>query len=55
MMKYPKNIEKLAKKREQARLDKDYKKSDELRKQVRKLGYEIEDTPSGPKIKAVIN
>lgn len=46
----PAEVQKLLEKREQARKDKDFKKSDELRKEIKKLGYEVEDTPSGPRV-----
>lgn len=45
----PKEIEKLLKEREKAREKKDFKKSDEIRKQIRKLGWEVQDTPEGQK------
>lgn len=45
--KIPAKITKLAKEREKARLAKDYKKSDELRKEINKAGYDIEDTSFG--------
>lgn len=41
--------------REQARQDKDFAKSDELRKQIESQGYEVMDTPKGQKIKKKIN
>ncbi|MGC8880892.1 MAG: cysteine--tRNA ligase [Minisyncoccia bacterium] len=47
----PQKIKKLAQKREKYRKEKNYKKADELRKKIEKLGYLIEDTPTGPKIK----
>jgi cysteinyl-tRNA synthetase len=34
--------------REQARKNKNYKKSDELRDKIKNLGYEIKDTDEGP-------
>lgn len=46
----PEEIKGLAEKREQARLDKDWNKSDELRNEIEKLGYEIKDSPDGYKI-----
>jgi len=46
----PKKIQKLAEEREQARLDKDYKKSDELRKKINSFGYGVKDTASEQKI-----
>lgn len=39
--------------REQARLDKDFKKSDELRDKINSLGYEVKDTESGTKISKI--
>jgi cysteinyl-tRNA synthetase len=41
--------EKLISQREQARQQKDFTKSDELRKQIENLGYELMDTPKGQK------
>lgn len=49
----PEEVQKLINQREQARKSGDFKKSDELRKKIKKLGFEIEDTPTGPKIKKV--
>lgn len=46
----PQEIEKLVEKREQARQDKDWLKADQIRKQVEKKEYQIEDTDKGPKI-----
>jgi cysteinyl-tRNA synthetase len=43
----PENILELVKKREQARDEKDFKKSDELRKEINDLGYEVKDTRQG--------
>lgn len=40
----PKEIKKIIKKREEARKNKDWKKADELRKKINKLGYRIDDT-----------
>jgi len=48
--KTPKNVLELAKQREQHRKDKDWQKADDLRKQITKLGFEVEDTSDGPKI-----
>jgi len=47
----PEEIQKLINQREQVRKSGDFKKSDELRHEIKKLGYEIEDTPDGPKVK----
>ena len=49
----PKNITKLANQRELLRANKQFIRADALRKKLRVLGYEIEDTPLGPFIKAV--
>lgn len=46
----PDDINKLVAEREIARQGKDWAKSDELRKQINELGYEIKDTDSGSKI-----
>jgi len=48
----PKNITKLANQRELLRANKQFIRADALRKKLRVLGYEIEDTPLGPFIKA---
>ena len=49
----PEEIEKLSKEREQSRLDKDWKKSDELRDKIKSLGYEIKDTDIGTEISKI--
>lgn len=46
----PDDVLALAKARIQARLDKAWKLSDELRQQITQLGYTVEDTPAGQKI-----
>ncbi len=46
-----KEIKKLVELREKYRLQKNWKKVDEVRKKIKKLGYEIEDTSQGPKVK----
>jgi cysteinyl-tRNA synthetase len=46
----PDEIITIAKQREEARQNKDWTKSDELRKQIEELGYEIKDSTSGYKI-----
>ncbi|MEK6856889.1 MAG: cysteine--tRNA ligase [Nanoarchaeota archaeon] len=45
------SVLKLVKEREKYRQENNFKKSDELRKKIRKLGWLVEDTPQGPKIK----
>jgi cysteinyl-tRNA synthetase len=47
----PKEIIKIAAARKKARAEKDFQKSDELRKEIEKLGYIIEDVKEGYKIK----
>jgi len=51
----PEGITKLLNMREKARKSGDFKESDKLRAEIKKLGYEVEDTPTGPKIKQVVN
>jgi cysteinyl-tRNA synthetase len=51
--KIPEEILELAKKRFSARLEKDWQKSDELRKKINELGYEIEDTEKGYTFNAI--
>jgi len=50
----PEEVMHLVRKREQARNTGDFKQSDKLRHEIKKLGYEIEDTPSGPKVKVMV-
>ena len=42
----PSDVIKLAREREEARKNKDYKKSDELRTKINSLGYEVKDLPA---------
>ena len=49
----PDEIINLAKEREQARKEKDWAKSDELRDKINGLGYEIKDSDSGTKISRI--
>lgn len=51
--KIPREINKLVQKREEARENKDFKKSDELRKEINSLGYEVKDTTTGQKISKI--
>ena len=46
----PAEIKDLAKAREKARKTRDFKKADELRKEIENKGYKVEDTDDGPKI-----
>jgi len=49
----PSQIKKLIKDREIARKQKNWKKSDQLRIQIQSLGFWVEDTKDGPKIKKI--
>ena len=46
----PDEVAHLAKERENARREKNWKRSDELRKQISALGWEVRDTKGGPKL-----
>ncbi len=50
-VKIPEKIKKLSKQREQLRNKDQWQKADEIRKQIEKMGYRIEDTEKGTKIK----
>lgn len=50
-IKIPDSIKKLAKERELARANKDFKKADKIRDKIENKGYLIEDSATGPKIK----
>ncbi|MCP6717966.1 MAG: cysteine--tRNA ligase [Patescibacteria group bacterium] len=47
----PKKIKDLAKEREQLRSENKWQEADEIRKRIEKLGYKIEDTNKGTKVK----
>lgn len=49
--KIPAAVLKLVKEREKYRQEKNFAKSDELRKKIESLGWFIDDSPSGPKLK----
>ena len=46
----PPEVMQLAKERENARREKKWKRSDELREQISVLGWEVRDTKDGPKL-----
>lgn len=48
----PEKIQEKVEQRERMRKSGDFKESDKLRREIKKLGFEIEDTPIGPKIKS---
>ena len=49
----PEEVQKLVGEREQARQNKDFKKSDDLRKEINSRGYEVKDTSEGQKISRI--
>ncbi len=49
----PNDVKKLAMEREKAREEKDFDKADKIRKEIKEMGYEIDDTPYGSLIKKV--
>ena len=49
----PAEIKKLVKEREQYRKNKEWQKSDEIRKEIEKQGYSIEDTKDGTTVKNI--
>jgi len=52
-IKIPKEIGKLLEQREKARAEKEWKKADELREKIKSLGFLIDDTKSGVKLKKI--
>lgn len=50
----PADIQALANERVQARKDKNWKRSDELRDQLKELGYTVEDTKEGQKVRKTV-
>lgn len=49
----PENVKDLVKEREEARMDNDWQRADELRKKLEKKGYKVEDTKKGSVIKKI--
>jgi cysteinyl-tRNA synthetase len=49
----PEEVQKLVGQREKARLEKDFTRSDELRHEIKKLGFEVLDSNDGAKVKKV--
>jgi len=47
----PAEVMELVKKREKIRKSGDFKEADKIRKQIKKLGFAVEDTPDGAKLK----
>ena len=52
-LKIPSEIKKLLQEREEARQTKNWEKADLIRQKLIKKGYEIQDTPQGPKLKFI--
>lgn len=50
-MEIPEEVKKLVNQREEARKKGDFKKADKLRKEIKKFGFLVEDTPTGPIVK----
>jgi cysteinyl-tRNA synthetase len=48
----PAEVEQLANERENARREKNWRRSDELREKISALGWEVRDTKDGPKLTA---
>jgi cysteinyl-tRNA synthetase len=46
----PPEAQELAAQREQARAERDFARADELRDQLTALGWEVRDTPEGPRL-----
>ena len=53
-IKIPSEIKILIEEREKARKDKNWKKADELRGQIKKKGFEIDDTEDGSRVRKII-
>ena len=51
--KIPKEVKEIAKEREKARKEKNWKLSDQLREKINKKGFIIEDSNAGPKLKKI--
>ena len=51
--KIPEEVMKMLKMREEARKNKNFKLSDELRKEINNLGYEVKDTSEGQKVSKI--
>jgi len=51
--KIPANVQELVKEREKYRKEKNWKKADEVREKIKKLGFYLDDTKEGPRIKKI--
>jgi len=52
-VKIPVEIKKLVEERERARRNKDWKKSDKLREKIKNLGYAVDDTDEGSRVRKI--
>ncbi|MBD3247627.1 cysteine--tRNA ligase [Candidatus Pacearchaeota archaeon] len=52
-IKIPEKVQKLVKEREEAREEKNWKKSDDLRDKIEKLGYKVNDTDEGSVVEEI--
>ena len=48
----PQNVKDLVEERTQVRKEKNWRRADEIRDELDKLGYVVKDTPQGPQILA---
>jgi cysteinyl-tRNA synthetase len=46
----PETIQALAQRRQAARVEKRWREADQLRAEIQAAGYEVEDTPQGPRV-----
>ncbi|MBA3550723.1 cysteine--tRNA ligase [Patescibacteria group bacterium] len=51
----PEEVQKLVGERDEARKNKDFKKSDELRDEIKKLGFDVKDTTEGQRISSLLS
>ena len=54
-IKIPKKVKKLVLKREKLRKEEKFEEADKVREKIKELGYFVEDTKEGPKIKKIFN
>ncbi len=47
----PDEVLRLAQEREKARKEKDFTRADSVREKIKKMGFSVDDTPTGPKVK----
>jgi len=52
-VKFPKEVQKLLEQREKARAGKDWKKADKIREEIKTLGFLIDDTKEGIRVKKI--